>query len=84
MISMRLYDPEQSHGKQINDICGLHTIFTCVSMSLLSNLSAIIQPVIILIYRYEAIKPGKSDFVVEYREKYWYCETEEKLLKFMK
>ena len=35
-------------------------------------------------YRYEAIVPGNPEFIAEYREKFFYCESEEKLLKFMK
>lgn len=35
-------------------------------------------------FRYEAIIPGKPEFIAEYTDKYWYCESEEMLLKFMK
>jgi hypothetical protein len=35
-------------------------------------------------FRYEAIVPGKPEFIGEYMEKYWYCESEEKLMKFLK
>ncbi|XP_046580092.1 adenylate kinase 9-like [Haliotis rubra] len=34
--------------------------------------------------RYESIVPGNPDLIVEYRKKYYYFESEEKLLKFMK
>ena len=35
-------------------------------------------------FRYEAIVPGKVEFMVEYREKIYEMESEEKLLKFMR
>ncbi|XP_041351641.1 adenylate kinase 9-like isoform X3 [Gigantopelta aegis] len=34
--------------------------------------------------RYEAIVPGNPDLIAEYQGKFFYMETEEKLLKFMK
>ncbi|KAH3738545.1 hypothetical protein DPMN_045182 [Dreissena polymorpha] len=34
--------------------------------------------------RYEAITPGNPEFIAEYVGKYWYCQSEEKLLRFMK
>lgn len=37
-----------------------------------------------IICRYEAIVPGHAEFIAEYRGKFFYCESEEKLLKFMK
>ena len=39
---------------------------------------------ICLFCRYEAITPGKPEFIVEYKGKFFYCESEEKLLKFMR
>jgi hypothetical protein len=37
-----------------------------------------------LLCRYEAIIPGSPEFVAEYRDKFYYMESEEKLLKFMR
>ena len=35
-------------------------------------------------FRYEAIVPGDPDLIVQYREKLYSMESEEKLLKFMR
>lgn len=37
-----------------------------------------------IICRYEVIVFGYVEFIVEYRGKFFYCEFEEKFLKFMK
>lgn len=38
----------------------------------------------IFIFRYEAIIPGNTELIVEYRDKFYFMEDDEKLLKFMK
>lgn len=35
-------------------------------------------------YRYEAIVPGNPNFIAEYQDLFFFMESEEKLMKFMK
>lgn len=52
----------------------------CLSLSAAFLLSTLLE----FLHRYENIVPGETDLVVEYREKLFCFESEEKLQKFMR
>jgi len=79
------YGPQDARWIWMNDPCTA-VMRPCVRSlwHLFSSLCETVQYVVNIRVRFEAIVPGNPEIVVEYQNKLYYLETEEKLQKFMR